>query len=162
MRVPLEGVAGVAVHAQVVEIVIPLEGAVVLADPVQFLADEGLDDRRRDLGMVVAPQRIAHVVEQRHHHIALVAAVAMRAGRGLQRMLEPAHRKAAEIAIEQLEMFEHAFGQVLGEGAVFPADDRPVFLGALLHRAEFRSLGPPVKRLFGHIHRISLQALHRA
>ena len=80
----------------------------------------------------------------------------MRPRRGLQRMLEPADRKPAEIAVEQLEMIEYTIGQALGEGAVFAADDRPVFLGALLHLAEFRALGHSVHRLFAHIHRICL------
>ena len=42
MRVVAELLALVAVHAQVMEVVIALEHAVVLADPVQFLRHEGL------------------------------------------------------------------------------------------------------------------------
>src|SRR5204862_4463940 len=54
-------------------------------DPVQLLADEGPQDRCGDLGMVVAPQRVADVVEQRHHYIVLAPAVAMRARRSEER-----------------------------------------------------------------------------
>ena len=116
--------------------------------------------------MVVAPQSVAHVVEQRHHHIGLAAPVAVRARRGLERMFEPAHRKAAEIAIEQLEMSEHAIGQALGEGHVFAADQRPVFLRAFLHLAELGALADVVRHLCGDLARslassTLIQSIHR-
>ena len=82
----------------------------VLADPVDFLGHEGLDDRRGHFGVVVAAQRVADVVQQRHDHILLVTAVAVRASRGLERVLEAAHGKAPEIAVEQAQVFEHAVG----------------------------------------------------
>ena len=105
--------------------------------------------------MVVAAQRVANVVQQRHHHILLVAPVAMRARCGLQRVFEPIDRKAAEIPVEQAEMVEHAIGQALGESAIFAADDRPVFCGTLLHLAEPGALGPGFVNSLLHAHRVS-------
>ena len=74
-------------------------------------------------------------------------------------MLKPADREAAEISIEQFEMGEHPVGQALGEGAVFAADELPVFGRAFLHFAKRRpamsALGHSMLRLFGHIHLLS-------
>ena len=83
---------------------------------MQLLVDERLEDRGGDVGMVVGAQRVADVVEQRHHDIVLALAAAVGAGRGLQRMLEPVDREAAIIAVEQLQMGEHAVGQAAAIG----------------------------------------------
>ena len=140
MRMVAEGFARVPLHAEEMEIVIALEGAVVLADPVHFLAHERLDDRGGDFRVVIAAQRVADIVEQRHHDVLLVAPVAMRASRGLEGMLQPADREAAEIAVEQLEMIENPVRQPFGESAVFASDDRPILGGAFLHFAKRRTL----------------------
>ena len=42
IRVAAKGLARVAVHTEEVEVVIALEGAVILTDPVQFLRTKGL------------------------------------------------------------------------------------------------------------------------
>ena len=143
------------VHAEVVEIVIALEMPVVLADPVQFLAHERLDDRGGDIGMVVAAQRIADIVQQRHHHILLVAPVPVGARRGLQRVFEPVDRESAEIAVEQPQMIQHAVGDPAGEVPEMRRDDRPVLGRAFLHLAEFGAFGHTVGGLLGHIHCLS-------
>lgn len=93
--------------------------AVVLADPVHFLAHERRDDRCRHVGVVVAAQRVPDVVEQGHDDVLLVAPVAVGAGRGLQRMLQPAYGETAEIPFQQAQVVEHAIGQAAGEGPVF-------------------------------------------
>ena len=67
--------------------------------------------------MIVAAERVADVVEQRHHDIGLALAAAMGAGRGLQAVLQPVDREAAIIAVEQLQMGQHAVGQRRGEAA---------------------------------------------
>ena len=106
--------------------------------------------------MIVAAERIADVVQQGHHYILFVAPVAVRACSGLQRMLEPADGKAAEIAIEKLEMVQHTVRQSLGKSAVFAADDRPVFGRAFLHLAEFCPFGGRMFDVFLNAHRVSL------
>jgi hypothetical protein len=90
--------------------------------------------------MIERAERIADVVEQRHHDIFLIAAIAVRAGRGLQAMLEPIDRKAAIVAAEQLQMVEDAPAIVRGELLLLARDDVPVFLRPVDHRAEGRML----------------------
>src|SRR5262245_45584736 len=60
----------------------------------------------------------------------------MGAGRRLQAVLKPVDREAAIVAIEQLQMGEHAIGQALAIAEEMIADDRPVFGLGLLHAAE--------------------------
>ena len=78
-------------------------------------------------------------MEQRHHDIFLALAAAVGAGRGLERMLQPVDREAAIIAVEQLQMGEHAVGQPAAMAEELRADDRPVLLGAFIHAAEGRA-----------------------
>ena len=47
-----EILANLAVEPEEVEEIIALECPVMLADPVDLLADERLDDRRRDVGVL--------------------------------------------------------------------------------------------------------------
>ena len=139
MFVPPEGLTRIAIHAEIVEIVVALKMPVMLADPVQFVADERRDDRSRDVGVVVAAERIANVVQQRHDHIVFVPSVAMRAGGGLQRMFQPADRETAEIAFQQPQVIEHAIGQSARENPILAADYGPVLRRAFLHLAKFRA-----------------------
>src|SRR3546814_15900809 len=81
----LELVAHIAVEADIVEEIMALENTVMLHDPVILFRQEGFQDRRRDIGVVEGAERVADVVEQRHHHIFLVAPVAMRTRRRLDR-----------------------------------------------------------------------------
>src|SRR3546814_19586375 len=100
-----------------------MENPGVLKDPEIFLGQKGFEDRRRDIGMIERAERVADVVEQRHHDIFLVAAIAVRARRGLQAMFEPIDRKAAIIAAEQLQMLEDALAIVRRE---FRSEERRV------------------------------------
>ena len=63
-------ISQIAIHAEVMEIVIALESAVVLANPVNFLGHEGLDDRSRDFRVVIAAQRVADIVTEPLHLLA--------------------------------------------------------------------------------------------
>src|SRR3546814_17339424 len=89
-----------------------LENTVMLHDPVILVLQEGFQDRRRDIGVVEGAERVADVVEQRHHHIFLVAPVAMRTPRRLQAMRKPVDRQAAIIDSEQPPMHEDASADV--------------------------------------------------
>src|SRR5438067_6189591 len=75
-RVVPELLAHVPVAADVVEEIVALEDAVLLHHPVVLLRHEGLHDRRGDVRMVVGPEGVADVVQQRADHVFLVAAVA--------------------------------------------------------------------------------------
>jgi hypothetical protein len=99
-----EPFAQVPVQPQVVEVIVALERAVILADPVFLFRHERLEDRGGDFRVVVGAQRIADVVQQRHDDIAFPAPVAVSARGGLQAVLEAIDRKPAEIAVEQPEV----------------------------------------------------------
>jgi hypothetical protein len=120
----------------VVKEVVALEDAVVLHHPVVGLAHEGLQDGGGDVGVVEAAERVADVVQQRAHHVLLVAAVAQRAGGGLQRVGVAVDRKAAVVALEDLQVLDHAGGQAARELHELAADQLPVFARALLHALE--------------------------
>src|SRR3546814_19916476 len=87
--------------------------------------------------MIEGAERVADVVEQRHHDIFLVAAIAVCPGRGLQAMFEPIDRKAAIIAAEQLQMIEDALAIVRRELLLLARDDVPILLRPVDHRAAF-------------------------
>ena len=86
--------------------------------------------------MVERAQRVTNVVEQRHHHIFLVAPIAMRARSGLQAMLEPVDGKAAIIAAQQFQMIEDALAVLRRKFLLLARDDIPIFLCAVDHRTE--------------------------
>src|SRR3546814_18823441 len=91
--------------------------------------------------MIERAERVADVVEQRHHDIFLVAAIAVRARRGLQAMFEPIDRKAAIIAAEQLQMLEDALAIVRREFLLLARAAVPILLRPVVHRSEERSVG---------------------
>jgi hypothetical protein len=136
VRMVLELVAQVAVEPEVMEEVVALEDAVVLHHPQVLGAHEGLQDGRRDVGMVEGAERVADVVQQRAGDVLVVAAVAQRAGRGLQRVRVAVDREAAVVALQDLQVLDHALGQGLREGHEFAGDDLPVGGGAVLHADE--------------------------
>jgi hypothetical protein len=131
-----EAFAHVAVEAEVFEKVVALEDGVLLDEPQVPFGHERREDRRGNVGMVVAAERVADVVEQRAHHVLGVAAVALRPARGLQAMLEPADGIAAGVACEQAEVGEHAVRQLLVVGACVRGDHAPVLGGSVAHLAE--------------------------
>ena len=135
-----ELLAHVRVQANLVEEVVALKDAVVLHHPQVFGADKGLEDGGRDVRVVVAAQRVPNVVQQRTHHIFLVAPVAVRQRGGLQAVRQPVDWKAAAIAIEQAQVVEHAIGQLLRKGPRFGRNDGPVFYRAVGHVREVRVL----------------------
>ena len=111
MRMAAKLLAHVAVETDVMEEIIALEYTVMLDDPVHLLVDERLQDRRGDVRMIVAAERIANVVEQRSDDVILRFASPVRARRSLKRMLEPVDREPPLIAVEQLQMFQNAIRQ---------------------------------------------------
>jgi hypothetical protein len=136
MRVTGKAVEHVAIHPEVMEEIIDLENAVIGAHPVKLLADEGAQDGGGDVGVVVAAQGVADVVEQGHDDIRLVLAAAMGARRGLQAVLEAVDREAAIIAVEQAQMGQHAVGEPAREGPEMLADRLPILCGSFVHAAE--------------------------
>ncbi len=86
--------------------------------------------------MIVAAERIADVVKQSRDDIFLSFPAAMGAGRGLQAVLQPIDRKAAIIAIENLQMRQHPISKLPGEWHEMLADNRPVLGCAFVHVTE--------------------------
>jgi hypothetical protein len=134
-----ELLAHVAVHPEVVEEIIALEDAVVLAHPVQLLVGEGLDDRRGNIRVIECAERVADVVKQRHHDIILRFPAAMGASRGLKRVLEAVDREPAIVAVEQLQMGQDPVGKALGIREEMASDGGPVLGRAVVHAAERRA-----------------------
>ena len=92
-----------------------------------LLGHERLDDDRGELGVVQGGERVADVVHQRAHHVLLVAAVALRARRGLQAVGQPIDGVASRVAGEEREVTQNPVGQALQEADRMPEDER-VFL----------------------------------
>ena len=90
--------AHVAVEAQMMEEILPLKNSVILHNPKELFGNERLQYGGSNVWMVGSAERVANIVEQRHHDIIFTAPVAIGAGCGLQAMRQPIDRKAAIIA----------------------------------------------------------------
>ena len=108
-----EFVAQIPIEPKEMEEVIPLEDSVMLDDPVIFLRYKWLHDSCRDIGVIRGSQRIADIVQQGTDHIFLVPARLIRAGCGLQAMLQTIDREPAIVALEQLQMRNQTIGKFL-------------------------------------------------
>ena len=104
-------VAGIAVEADVVEEIIALKNRMVLQHEIILLADERLENRRRQLGMVKAAQEVANIVQECAHNIFVIAAIFMGARGGLQRMLIAVDSETAKIALQHFQMIHDPIGQ---------------------------------------------------
>ena len=109
--------------------------------------------------MVVSAQRVADVVQQRHDDVGLVPPVAVGAGRGLERMFQPADGKAAVVPFQQPQMRQHPFRRVARMLAELARDQLPVFLRAFGHGGEFRPLCRAVKRIVVDVHAVLSRTL---
>jgi hypothetical protein len=58
-----EAISQVSIETHVVKKVVTLEDPVVLYDPVVLLAHEGLEDRRRKLGVIGTGQGVTDIVQ---------------------------------------------------------------------------------------------------
>src|SRR4029450_6591613 len=106
MGMPAKRPAHVAVHSEVVKEIIALEDAMMLDHPVELVVDEGLQDRRGDLGMIVGTKRVADIMQQGHDDVGLAFAATMGARCGLEAMLQPVDRKSPIVAVEPLQSSE--------------------------------------------------------
>jgi len=123
-------VAGVAVAAQVVEVVVALEQPVVAHDPLRLLAHVGGDYGGRDAAVVVGGQHVADVVQQRGHHELVGLAVAQRPGGRLAAMALPVDLVAEGGALQQ----PHHREQVAHERLAAVALEDLAELGVVLDR----------------------------
>src|SRR4029450_3690607 len=88
MWVAAELLTHIAVEAEIMKEIIALKDAVMFHHPVQFPVHEGLKDGRGDIGMVVAAERVADIMEKRGDDIVLALAGLVGAGRRLQAVLQ--------------------------------------------------------------------------
>src|SRR5438477_471602 len=86
-RMAAELLAGVPVLAVVMKVVIALEDAVMLHDPMGRAADIGLQQRRREVRVIFRRQHVADIVQEARGHGLLVRAAAKGAARGHGRKL---------------------------------------------------------------------------
>ena len=77
----LDAIAGIAVSAQVMHVVVGLQEAVIRDDPRDFRPHVRPHDSSGDLRMIVRSELIADVVNQRGNHQLIVRLVLQRPGR---------------------------------------------------------------------------------
>lgn len=123
----------VAVEADMVEIVIALEHAVMLYHPVILLADIGAQNRGGELGMVFGGEQIADIVEQGADDHFFVLAVAHRSGRRLQRMVVAVDLIAHLVALKQLQIGEHIVRKAMIELLINLIEELVLLVGAVFH-----------------------------
>ena len=109
-----EGLPCVTVGAQVVEVVVPLEKAVVPDDPVGPIRHVGAEDVGGDCTVVLRGDGVSHVVEQGGHHHLVVLAVAQRPGGTLEAVLGPVHLVAEQWPSHGLQGAQDVVCQVVG------------------------------------------------
>jgi len=103
---------------------------------VVLLGHEGVDDHRGELGVIVAGERVADVVDERADDVLLVAPVAMCARGGLERMGEPVDRVSAGVTGEERQVTEDAVGQALLEAERVARDDGVIVPRGVHHAGE--------------------------
>ena len=99
---------------------------------------ERLEDRRRDVRMIERRERIADVVDERAGDVFVVAARLHCQSRRQQRMPQPVHREAAEVAVQQPQVREYPLRQRLAVLHEVRGDDPPILGSGLLHAGEGR------------------------
>ncbi len=142
MRCPLvmlgifELVPHIAIHAQMMEEVVPLKDRVMFDHPVIRLGNEGLQDRRGHISMVEATQGVSNVVQESTNYVFIIFASLCSPLGGLEAMLKPVNWKATEIAFEELHVSQYSIRQAGHELLLLSEDNLPVFLGAFCERFE--------------------------
>ena len=136
MRVILEVLAHVAIHAQVMEEIVALEDGVVFHHPVVGIANERFQQHGGHVGVVEGAQGVADVVQQGTDHIFVILSITVGQGGGLQAVLEPVDLETTEITFQQAQVRHDAIGQAFAEVAEGLGDDLPVLAGAVLHVGE--------------------------
>ena len=137
-----ETISQVSIETQVVKEVVALEDPVVLYDPVVLLAHEGLENRRRKLGMIDTGQGVTDIVQQGAHDVFVISPVPLCAGRGLETMGEAVHRVATRISLENFQVLQHAIREVAEESLRVLGDRLVVVTGRIPHGGERRLLQP--------------------
>jgi len=136
VRVVPVPVSSIRITVEVMGVVVRLELAVVLDDPIGPFRHVGSEDRRREFAMVVGRQLVPDIVQQRRHDQFLVRAVAMRPGRGLERVLEPVDLKRQRLVLERPQLCQQAIDQAFGMLPLKLLEQEVVVASAVLHPGE--------------------------
>ena len=118
-------VAGVAVVAKVVGVVVALEQAVLADNPVGAFRYIGAQHGGGQFAVVVRRQQIANVVQQGGNYHFLVGIIPVGAGGRLQRMLQAVHLIAGQGAGQAGQLRQHPVG---GGGGEFRLQTRQQFV----------------------------------
>lgn len=105
-------------------IVVALENGMMLEDPEIFVRQVRAQDGDREFTMIFGCKRIADVVKQRHDNGFFISSIAIRACRSLQRMLITIDLVADPIALQLLQLSNHAIGNVHVEPLEFFSRNR--------------------------------------
>ena len=132
----LQALAHEAVAAEMVDVVVRLEQAVLLYDPGHFRPHVGPQYAGRHFGVVVWSELVADVVYQRPEHELLVGARGLGTSRHLQGMLEASDGVALEGVVELAERSQHAVRQSKREIALGLIEEQVVLARAVFHPAE--------------------------
>jgi hypothetical protein len=95
--------AGIAIAAGVMRVVVALKQAVLLDDPRHLRAHIRPDDSRGDFRVIVRRQFIAHIVNERGDDEFVIRPIAQRPGRGLQGVSQTAHRVSGQRMVQFLK-----------------------------------------------------------
>src|ERR1700730_3410139 len=128
-----EPLARMAVAAEVMDVVIVLEQAVVLHDPGDLRSHVGPDDGRGKFRMIVGSELVAHVMNQGCHDQLLIRAASHGPRRRLQGMLEAAYRKALQRIVQFHQRTQNGVGQMLRLLALEAVQQLVVLPRALVH-----------------------------
>ena len=91
-----KALAPVTICAEMMGVVVALEEPVLLDDPGDLRPHVRPDDGAGDFRVIERRQLVPHIVNERRDDELVIRAVAPRARRGLQRMLQPGDRVAAQ------------------------------------------------------------------
>lgn len=124
------------------EEIVALKHAVLLDHREVLGTDKRLEDGSSDVGMVVAAEGVADVVQQSAYDVLFIPSVTVGARRRLQAVSQAVDRESAAVAVEDAQVRQHAVRQCRRIGTELAGDDLPVFLSALLYIAKGRTCFP--------------------
>src|SRR5215472_3177280 len=135
-RMAAVALAFVAVHPDMVIVVVALEHRVVLDQPVIVRGDIGPQDGGAELGMVFRRQGVADIVEEGADHRLLIGAVTEGPACRLQRMLVAVDLVADLVARQAIQHTDDLVGQALYQWFIKTREKLVLLIGSIGHARE--------------------------
>ena len=151
--------ARVRILADLVEVVVALEQAVLQHEPVRVLRHVRTQHGGAELRVVLRGEVVADVVQESGHHELLALARTQRPGRRLQRVLVAVDPIPRQTARELLEVRKHAVAGLRDVGLAEGVEERVVLDRPRVHPGEADDPAPVPAR---HLHRDDPPVRHRA